>query len=258
MAIDAWSSDPGSNVQYVYTGTTEADGGLTRSDGVNSILFDDPYRDDPENAVPDTFDCGVGGVIAFGGPFFFQSTRTFRGKRFHEAVEADIVTNDGTECFFRDKPKTAEEVFAHELGHTLGLGHSKLRDALMFANAHDDGRGARLTDDDRAGIASIYGTGGTGGGSSRLVAPAKVTGKAKSSTEVTLTWRDKATGEESYVIEAKKKGRQFEEVLSVDANATSAVVEDLLPGTIYVFRIRAAGGGGFSPYSPQVTVTTPR
>ncbi|HKI03500.1 MAG TPA: matrixin family metalloprotease [Thermoanaerobaculia bacterium] len=259
VAMDTWNSDGGSNVQYVYSGTTRAGGGLAESDGVNTILFDDPYRDDPENAVPDTFDCNEGGVIAFGGPFFFQSTRTFRGKRFHEAVEADIVTNDGTECFFRDKPKTAEEVFAHELGHTLGLGHSKLRDALMFANAHDDGRGARLTDDDRAGIASIYGTGGgNSGGTSRLVAPVRVAGKAKSRTEVTLTWRDKATGEESYVIEAKRKGTGFLEVLSVDANSTSALVEDLLPGTAYTFRIRAAGGGGFSPYSALVKVTTPR
>jgi hypothetical protein len=85
-----------------------------------------------------------------------------------------------------------------------------------------------------------------------------VAGKVKSRTEVTLTWRDKATGEESYVIEAKRKGTGFLEVLAVDANSTSAVVEDLLPGTAYTFRIRAAGGGGFSPYSPLIRVTTPR
>jgi hypothetical protein len=259
-AMEVWNSDPATNIDYVYTGTTTAGNGLSQSDNVNAILFDDPFRDDPDNSVEGTFDCSEGGVIAVGGPFFFQATRTYRGKRYHEAVEADIVTNDGTECFFKDKPSTAEEVFAHELGHTLGLGHSKLRDALMFASAHADGRGARLTDDDRAGIAQLYGTGAAGGGGgSRLVAPVRVTGKPTSSTEVTLTWRDKATGEESYVIEARKKGaRSFVEVLSVDANSTSAVVTDLLPRTTYTFRIRAAGGGGFSPYSALVTVTTAR
>lgn len=257
-ALEAWDSDPATNINYVYTGTTDARNGLARSDDVNTIVFDDPFRDDADNEVPGNFDCSEGGVIAVGGPFFFQSTRPFRGKRYHEAVEADIMTNDGTECFFRDNRKVAEEVFAHELGHTLGLGHSKLRDALMFASAHNDGRGARLTDDDRAGVAELYGS-GSGGGVSSLKAPARVTGKPASSTSVTLTWRDKATGEEAYVIEAKKKGtRTWLEVARAEANATSAVVDGLLPGTTYSFRIRAVSGGSVSPYGPVVTVTTPR
>lgn len=258
IALDTWNSDPATNVNYVFTGTTEAQNGLARSDDVNAIIFDDPFRDDADNEVPGNFDCSEGGVIAVGGPFFFQSTRPFRGKRYHEAVEADITTNDGTECFFRNNPKAAQEVFAHELGHTLGLGHSKLRDALMFASAHNDGRGARLTDDDRAGVAQLYGSGSDGGVAS-LKAPARVAGKPASSTSVTLTWRDKAVGEEAYVVEAKKKGTsKWLEVARTDANATSTVVSGLLPGTTYSFRIRAVSGGAVSPYGPVVTLTTPR
>ncbi len=262
VAMDVWSSDPGTNINYVLLGTTPSIHGLSQSDNVNSIVFDDPFRDDEENSVEGTFDCFEGGVIAVGGPFFFQSTRTYNGKRYHEAVEADIVTNDGTECFFNNSPKTAEEVFAHELGHTLGLGHSRERNALMFASAHADGRGARLADDDRAGVAELYGNGsggGNGGGPANLTAPARFAGRATSKTEVILTWRDKASGEEAYSIELKKKGaRKFQEVLTVDANSTSAVVTDLLPGTTYSFRIRAVGSSGFSPYTRVVTVTTPR
>lgn len=261
VAMDAWNSDPSTNVDYAIVGTTISLNGLSRSDNVNTITFDDPLRDDSENDVQGTFDCSEGGVIAVGGPYFFQSTRAHNGRRFHEAVEADIVTNDGTECFLNN-PKTAQEVFAHELGHTLGLGHSGERSALMFANAHADGRGARLTDDDRAGLAALYGDGsggGNGGGPVNLTAPARFAGRAASKNEVRLTWRDKASGEDGYSIEVKRKGtRQFQEVLTVEANSTSAVVDGLLPGTTYSFRIRAVGSGVFSAYTRVVTVTTPR
>lgn len=266
VALNVWNSDPGTNINYVLNGTTNSNLGLSRSDNLNTISFDDPFRDDPENAVEGTFDCSEGGVIAVGGPYFYATTRAYRSKQYHEAVEADIVTNDGTECFFANSPKTAEEVFAHELGHTLGLGHSKVRDALMFATAHADGRGARLTDDDRAGIAELYGNGtggnggngGNGGGNAVLVAPAKLAGKATSKTTVTLTWRDKSTGEEAYVVDFKRKGTaKFKNLLTLPPNSSSALVTDLLPGTTYVFQLRAVAGANASPIR-SVTVTTPR
>jgi len=265
-ALDTWTSDPGSDVNYVYAGTTSAANGLARSDDVNAIIFDDPLRDNPRSAVEGTFDCGSGGVIAMGGPFFYTSTRTFQGQRYHEAVEGDIITNDGTECFFRNNPAAAQEVFAHELGHTLGLGHSSNRDALMFANAHNDGRGARLSDDDRAGIAQLYGNGstggnggGSGGGSATLVTPARVRGRAISGTSVSLTWRDKSTGETGYVVEVKvnAKRAKFLPTATLGANATSAVVTGLNPGTSYVFRVRSVAGANSSGYG-SVVVATPR
>jgi hypothetical protein len=199
-----------------------------------------------------------------GGPFFYSSTRTYQGQRYHEAVEGDIVTNDGTECFFQNDPSVAQEVFAHELGHTLGLGHSSNRDALMFANAHDDGRGARLSDDDRAGIAKLYGNGstggnggGSGGGSATLVAPARVRGQATSRTAVSLTWRDKSTGETGYVIEVKvnTKGAKFQPAATLGANAASAVVTGLNPGTSYVFRVHSVAGAKSSGYGSAVVAT---
>ena len=260
VALNAWNQDPGTNIQYVYGGTTGATGGLAHSDGINAIVFDDPYRDDPSEAVEGTFNCGVGGVIAMGGPWFYSSTRSYQGKRYHEAAEADIVTNDGTECFFQNNPSAAQEVFAHELGHTLGLGHSADRNALMYAKAHNDGRGAQLTDDDRNAVAVLYGNGTVSnpGGGASLAAPARLRAHATKSTEVVLTWRDKAAGEDSYRIEVRQRGRAWREVLSVDANSTSAVVPGLLPGTLYSFRIRAASGGRFSAYSNVASLTTPR
>ena len=45
-------------------------------------------------------------------------------------------------------------VAAHEFGHSLGLAHSQVRDALMFP--FFSGPNRRLQDDDRAGIQSLY------------------------------------------------------------------------------------------------------
>ncbi|HEV2843586.1 MAG TPA: matrixin family metalloprotease [Thermoanaerobaculia bacterium] len=258
--LTAWTNDPNTNIAYNYAGTTTAGGGLARSDNVNAILFDDPFRDDPDEAVEGTFACGRGGVIAIGGPWFFSSTQAYNGRQFHEAAEADIVTNDGTECLFRNNPTVTREVFTHELGHTLGLGHSPDIESVMFASAQNDRRGARLNPDDRAGIRDMYFSTSTNppGGPSNLLAPARLTGKATSSTAVTLTWRDKSKGEEGFSIEAKKKGGKWLEVLTVPADSKSAVVEDLIAGSTYAFRVRAVGGGSASPYSNAVNLVLPR
>ncbi|MES1243344.1 MAG: matrixin family metalloprotease [Acidobacteriota bacterium] len=252
--LDAWVSDAGSNVRYTYNGTTNANGGLDHDDGVNAILFDDPRG----NEADGTFSCSEGGVIAVGGPYFFNSTRNFDGKAWHEAAEADIVTNDGTDCFFQNNLSVAQEVFAHELGHTLGLGHSSVRDALMWPNAHDDSRGARLSADDRAGIASIYPVGS--GGGNVPAAPGGLTAQATSSTQVSLSWTDNSTDETGFRVESKVRGGVFKEVLSLPAGTTSAVsamVSGLKASTEYIFRVRASGASGFSAYSATASVTTP-
>ncbi|MBW8875241.1 MAG: matrixin family metalloprotease [Acidobacteria bacterium] len=254
-ALNAWTNDPDTNINYVYTGTTSAAAGLDHSDGINAIVFNDP-----NNSVEGTFDCSTGGVIAQGGPFFFNSTRNYKGTAYHEAAEADIEVNDGTDCFFGGNPSAAQEVFAHELGHTLGLGHSKLKDALMYAFAHNDGRGAHLTDDDRAAINQLYGSssgsGGGNGGGVTLTAPQKLAARATSHTSVTLTWRDRAQGEDSYRVEVKVGRGRFQEIQQLPANSTSTVINGLTPGATYTYRVRAAAGTSFSNYA-SVNVTLP-
>jgi hypothetical protein len=152
-ALAAWNDDPDTNIAYTYAGTTTVDNGLLDYDEVNAILFNDP-----NNELP-WFNCASGGVLAYGGPWYFSELIPYRGNSYHPIANADIVTSGGIDCFFQNSPngsKAAEELFAHELGHTLGVNHSAVNEALMRPYIHDDGRGAALHADDRAAVAVLY------------------------------------------------------------------------------------------------------
>ena len=253
-AMQAWNGDAGSNVRYTYAGTTEATAGTSRSDGLNVILFDDPGGQQVEGI----FACRGGGVIAIGGPRFRRSTVVWEGQEVHEALEGDIITNDGTDCLFQNRPSAAEEVFAHELGHTLGLGHSDDTDALMYAFAHNDGRGPRLTADDRAAIASLYPSDGQGPPPAEgPAAPSGLSARLEGGTSAVLTWTDNSDNETAFRVERKINSGKFREILSLPAGAITATVTGLQPGTTYAFRVRAVNGDGFSGFSNAASFKTP-
>lgn len=169
-AIAAWTNDANSNIRYVYGGTTTSEAGFRSNDGINAILFDDPNGE-----VEGSFTCQEGGVLAAGGFVSSGSTSNYNGAQFAAILEVDIITNDGAGCYFgfQGDMSFGEEIFGHELGHTLGFGHScgetailvvedcdlagpAARNALMRAFPHGDGRGATLTADDRNGAAFLY------------------------------------------------------------------------------------------------------
>lgn len=268
-ALLAWNNESITPVKYVYGGTTSVTRGLRGGDydQINSIQFNDPNKELP------TFQCGVGGVLAYGGPWYATSLETFDGAQFHPIANADIVINDGLSCFFNDsaKPsKAAEELFGHELGHTLGLNHAcgdapdpdnpdddtdqncldpVHDDALMRAFIHDDGRGGRLNSDDQAGLRALYAAQGP-------AKPTNLVATVLSTTTVRLTWNDNATNETGYRVEVRTLTGDWAEVLQPVANSTSAEVTGLQPATGYVFRVRAVKSGEASAYSNEASAAT--
>jgi hypothetical protein len=200
-ALQAWNNEPTTPINLAYAGTTTASAGFTRFDNRNVLLFNDPNQE-----IEGTFDCAQGGTVAIGGPWSDSSvTGRFDGRTFIRIQGGDVVMNDGIQCLFSRSPnasKFMEEVVAHEVGHTLGLGHSSenpnepsalLRQALMYYRAHDDGRGARLNSDDVAGLQALYKRGSHGGGGNGSC-PADTLCMQSGRFQVTATWSNQFNG----------------------------------------------------------------
>ena len=247
-ALNAWTDDPGSTVRYPWGGTTAASAGFTRFDGVNAFLFNDP------NDEFDTgYNCASGGTVAMGGPWFDVGRHDHNGMTFRTSVGGDVVTNRGISCAMRG-PNFGAEVFAHELGHTLGLGHTSVPGALMQPSlGRPPYQGPVLRADDRQGIAFLYGA-----SAAPPEAPNNLAAAALGPGRVELTWRDRSAGETGFQIERRLdgEGTAFERIATAGVDATRYGDAAVSSGLTYTYRVRAVNGAGASGYSNPASATT--
>jgi hypothetical protein len=258
-AIGAWNGARGTNIRYRYAGTTG-------NSSLNVIEFNNAG-----NAIDSAFNCSSGGVLAVGGPSYSRFLREApNGTRFHPILNAGVILNKNIECFLTRGANRLDQLLAHELGHTLGIHHpcgdggkscdvanDLEQDALMYPFIHNDARGARINEDDRAAARALYpGSDSGGGGGTKPVAPSDLAATALSATEVELSWSDNSSDETQFRVEARVGSGAWARVATTAADATGVVVGDLLPATTYSFRVLARRGTSSSAPSGEASATT--
>ncbi len=152
---------------------TLANGGVVRGrmalsghDDTNLIVFGDPKDD-----VAGRFSCASGGVLALTG-VWFESGRGqscervgagrkvgHDGRQYLEIVGADIVVNDGAACLLSRDLLVGARLFAHELGHSLGLSHVAGKASVMSGELSSAADAIEpLEASDVEAVRALYGT----------------------------------------------------------------------------------------------------
>ncbi|HWW60147.1 MAG TPA: PKD domain-containing protein, partial [Thermoanaerobaculia bacterium] len=264
-AMSSWTSYSSAKILYAFAGSTSlTPGGLSANNGRNEIMLNDPLSE-----ISGTWNRSTGGVVGQGGfsgvSFGGNWTATFTADASHPAgtvrsiaiTEGNLVIQDGVSPSTGISSVRLAEIIAHELGHTLGFGHSADSTALMYFSV--TGLGPALRDDDRLAARWLYPNGSSTpappppppppvpNAPSNLIAAASGSG-------VTLQWSDNATNETGQSVYYALGNSGFIKVGDVSANATSTSLNGFAAGS-YRFYVVAFNSSGQSSPSNTATAT---
>ena len=102
-------------------------------------------------------------------PFTADATHTARAYTAYNITEGNLTIQDNVSTTTGIGSTTLAEIVAHELGHTLGFGHSSDSTALMYATVSPGG--ASLRPDDQLAARWLYPNGAQSGGGGTTTVP---------------------------------------------------------------------------------------
>jgi PKD repeat protein len=260
-AINAWTGFSQALIRYTYVGTTAGPvGGLSGPNGRNEVLFNDPQND-----IAGSWNPSTGGVVGVGGfngvsysatwnaPFTADATHTQRAYTAYNITEGNLSIQDNVSSSTGISSVVLAEIIAHELGHTLGFGHSTDSTALMYASVTRLGPSLRA--DDQTAARWLYPNGSSTPPPTTQppAAPTGLTATASGST-VTLRWSDNATNETGQSIYVASGSGAFSKAADVAAGQITAQLTGFGAGT-YRFYVIASNSAGSSAQSNTAQIT---
>ena len=153
-STNGWNGDNSGTVINAHKGSIA---GFSLGDGVPMLNLTDPLSACTGSCLAATF---TG----------YYAERVVAGSGSWKITDADIVTNSGGYSWTSqaEDPGGAgcsseiyvEGVMVHEVGHALGLGHSPVSGATMFASvSYCNNNPATTEADDQSGLNALYGSG---------------------------------------------------------------------------------------------------
>ncbi len=246
QGLAAWTNVQTTALVLQNAGSTSAFG--FQADGVAAISFNDPL-DQMQDPVGCSGTLAIGGVSSANG-----ETRIIGGQVFRRILEGDVVFNRNFGCFLGVSINLAE-VACHEIGHSIGFGHSADAAAIMAPTARGN-RGAVLAADDIAAVSFLYPGSKSGGGPVVPAAPGSLSASA-SGTTINLSWADNSNNEDGFRLERKTGSTgTYAQIAQLPAGQTSYSNTGLQASTTYFYRIRAFNTAGNSGYSNEALATT--